>query len=75
MKLIKIKLIPRSSKNEIVGEMEDGTIKVKLKAPPTHGEANKSLIQFLSKNWKMPKSKIEIVRGKTSRLKTIKLHG
>ncbi|HBU06571.1 MAG TPA: YggU family protein [Candidatus Magasanikbacteria bacterium] len=73
MKIIKIKVTPRSSKNEIVETMSDGTIKIKLKAPPVDGEANKELIKFLSTEWKIPKSKIKIVKGQTSRTKTIEI--
>jgi len=70
MKKITVKITPRASKNEIVGELA-GMLKIKLKAPPVDGEANKELIKFLSKEWKIPKSKIKIVKGLTSRTKTI----
>jgi len=73
-KIIKIKVIPRSSKNEIVGEMADGTLKIKLKAPPVDGEANNALIEFLAKEWGISKNSIEILSGKTGRNKTIKIN-
>ena len=73
MKTIKLKITPRASKNEIVGKMSDGILKIKLKAPPVDGEANKELIKFLSKEWKIPKSKLEIISGKTSKIKIIKI--
>ena len=69
----KIKVLPRSSKNEIVGELPDGTLKIKLKAPPVDGEANTELIKFLSKQWKIPKSKIKILKGKTSKTKLVQI--
>jgi len=69
----KIKALPRSSKNEIVGELPDGTLKIKLKAPPVDGEANKELIKFLSKEWKIPKSNIKILKGKTNKTKLIEV--
>ncbi len=71
MKTIKVKITPCSSKNEIAEEMSDGTIKIKLKAPPVDGEANAELIKFLSKEWKIPKSNIEIKSGKTSKNKVL----
>lgn len=71
MKTIKVKITPCSSKNEITEEMSDGTIKIKLKAPPVDGEANAELIKFLSKEWKIPKSNIEIKSGKTSKNKVL----
>jgi uncharacterized protein (TIGR00251 family) len=73
-KKITIKVLPRSSKNEIVaGGAEDGLIKVKLTASPVDGEANEALIKFLSNFWNIPKSKIQIVKGKTSRNKIIEI--
>lgn len=71
MKTIKVKITPCSSKNEIAEEMSDGTIKIRLKAPPVDGEANEELIKFLSKEWKIPKSNIIIKSGKTSKNKTL----
>ena len=46
MKKLTLKITPRSSKNEIVGELANGIIKIKLKAPPVDDEANKELIKF-----------------------------
>ncbi|MFH1946724.1 MAG: DUF167 domain-containing protein [Candidatus Magasanikbacteria bacterium] len=69
----KIKVLPRSSKNEIVGKLPDGTLKIKLKAPPVDGEANTELIKFLSKEWKVPKSSIKILKGLTSKIKLIEI--
>jgi uncharacterized protein len=73
MKKLTLKITPRSSKNEIVGELANGIIKIKLKAPPVDDEANKELIKFLSREWKIPKSKIVILKGKISRIKVIEL--
>ncbi|OGH59858.1 MAG: hypothetical protein A2725_02475 [Candidatus Magasanikbacteria bacterium RIFCSPHIGHO2_01_FULL_33_34] len=72
-KKISIKIIPRSSQNKIVGELENGILKIKLTAAPVNGEANKELIKFLSKEWNIPKSKIKIAQGETSRNKIIEI--
>jgi uncharacterized protein (TIGR00251 family) len=69
-KRFNIKLIPRASRNEMV-EMPDGTLKVRLTAPPVDGAANEALIAFLSDTWDIPKSSIRIVSGLTSRNKVI----
>jgi len=69
---ISIKVLPRSSKNEII-KMADGTLKVKLKAPPVEGRANEALIEFLSGEWNLPKSKIEIKKGLSSKNKIIEI--
>ena len=72
--IIKIKLIPRSSRNEIIGK-ENDVIKIKLTAPPVEGKANKALVSFLAKKLGVPKRDIEIVSGERSREKFLKING
>lgn len=67
--LISLKIVPNSSKNCIV--IEDGFIKVKVTAQPIENKANKALIEFLSKEFKIPKTSITIVRGDTAKEKTL----
>ncbi len=67
--IIKLKISPNASKNEII-KTEEG-VKVKITAQPVDGKANKALIEFLSKHFKIPKSSIEILRGETSKEKTL----
>ncbi len=67
--IIKLKISPNASKNEII-KTEEG-VKVKITAQPIDGKANKALIEFLSKHFKIPKSSIEILRGETSKEKTL----
>jgi uncharacterized protein (TIGR00251 family) len=70
--IFNVRVIPRSSKSEIVGE-HDGDLKVKLSSPPVDGKANKELIKILSKELKIAKSNIEIISGETSKTKQIKI--
>ena len=67
--IVKIKIVPNSSKNDII--LEDEFIKVKVTAQPIENKANKALIEFLSKSFKVPKTNIEIIKGDTSKEKTI----
>lgn len=67
--IIKLKIVPNSSKNEII--LEDEFIKVKVTALPIENKANKALIEFLSKQFKIPKTKIYILKGETSKEKTV----
>lgn len=67
--IIKIKIVPNSSKNDIV--LEDEFIKIKVTAQPIENKANKALIEYLSKTFKVPKTSLEILRGETSKEKTI----
>ena len=67
--IIKLKISPNASKNEII--KTDTEIKVKITAQPIENKANKALIEFLSKQFKIAKSNIEIVKGETSKEKTL----
>ena len=56
----------------IAGQHGDA-LKIKLKAPPVDGAANKMCIQYLAKCLKIPKSSIEIISGHSSRTKRLLL--
>ena len=66
---LQIKVIPNSSKNEII--FEQNFVKIKLTAPPVENKANKALIEFLAKKLKTAKSNIQIIKGETSKEKTL----
>ena len=67
--ILTLKIAPNASKNEII-KSEDG-IKLKITAQPIDGKANKAVVEYLSKLFKIPKTSIEIIRGETSKEKTI----
>lgn len=67
--VVRLRIVPNSSKNEIV--LEDEFIKVKVTAQPIENKANKALVEFLSKQFKVPKTSIEILKGDTSKEKTL----
>ncbi|MGI5912448.1 MAG: DUF167 domain-containing protein [Syntrophomonadaceae bacterium] len=71
---VEVKVQPRSSRNQIVGE-QNGVLKVKLTAPPIEGEANRALINFLAVYLKIPRKDISLIRGETSRNKLIEIKG
>jgi uncharacterized protein (TIGR00251 family) len=72
--LIHVKVLPRSSMNQVVGK-EDEVFKIKLKAAPVAGEANKSLVNFFSKKLGISKKDVVIVSGERSRQKLIRIYG
>lgn len=72
--IIKVKLIPRASTNQISGR-EGDVYKVRITAAPVEGKANQALLELLSKRLGVPKSKIEIVSGGRSRLKSVRVDG
>jgi len=71
---LQIKVIPSSSKDCIAGWLDD-TLKVKVKAPPERGKANKAVIKTLEKTLGLAKGSIDISSGTTSTLKIIEISG
>ena len=71
--VIKIKIVPASSKNKIVG-VYNNALKIAITAPPVEGKANKKCITYLAKYFDVAKSKIEIISGQTSKNKLIKIY-
>ncbi|MDP8217105.1 MAG: DUF167 domain-containing protein [Candidatus Theseobacter exili] len=63
------------SKQQGVEMLLDGTIKVRLQAPPVEGKANKALIDYLSKLFGIKKSAISIHKGEKSRNKKCFIYG
>lgn len=72
MARLQVKVKP-NAKQQQVTEAEDGSLTIRLQSPPTDGKANKELIALLSKRYGVPKSKITIKSGLTSRHKSIDL--
>lgn len=58
-----IRVTPRSRKTEFGGLMENGTLRVRVAAPPVEGKANAALVKFLSKVLGVRRNRIEIVAG------------
>jgi uncharacterized protein (TIGR00251 family) len=72
--LLAIKLQPRSSVNQI-GEALGKELKVKVCAPPVDSAANEALLRLLAEKLHCAKNQLELVRGHTSRHKTVKVYG
>lgn len=70
---VKIKVIPKAPKTEIVEEMADGTLKIRVAAPPEKGKANAELQKFLAKYFQTSKDNIVIISGKTDPLKLVRI--
>lgn len=66
-----VRVTTRASKNQIVGALSDGTIKIRIAATPTEGQANEELINYLSDVLGVAKSRIELVAGNAGRDKLI----
>jgi len=76
---IRVRVAPRAAANRVAGIAADGAggrlLKLQVTAPPDGGKANKAVIALLAGEWKVAKSAIDIVRGKTERTKTLIVSG
>ena len=72
--IFNVKVIPRASRSELVGE-QDGTLRVRIAAPPVDGAANEELIRLLAKTLEVKPGAVTIVSGQASRLKRIAVKG
>lgn len=52
-------------------KISEGEYKVKLTAPPARGKANDMLIKVLAEHFDVPKSSLNIVGGKSARIKMV----
>ena len=66
----KIRLQPRSSKNQVAGLYGD-QVKINLTAPPVDNAANKACAAFLAGLLSVSKSSVSIVSGFTGRNKQV----
>jgi len=69
-----VKVQPHAGRSRIEG-FKDGCLRVKVNAPPEKGKANRELISLLSQALKISRGSIDIVRGITSRTKTVAVSG
>lgn len=65
-----VKVIPKASKTELAGTDALGFLRVRLKARPEKGEANRALVEFVSKALG---SRVRLVRGASGRMKTLEM--
>jgi uncharacterized protein len=72
--LLSVKLQPRASANEI-GDALGSELRIKVTAPPVDAAANEALVKLLAQQLDCPRNRVDLLRGHTSRHKTIKLHG
>lgn len=69
-----IRVQPRANRNSVeIGA--DGTVRVRVTAPPDRGKANDAVVKLLADRLRVSKSAIRIIRGHTSRNKVIQVNG
>jgi hypothetical protein len=66
-----VRITPRASRNQIIGVLNDGTIKVHLASEPSDEELNVELVDYLAEVLGVPRSRVEIVAGENGRDKLV----
>ena len=70
---ITVKVIPKSSRTELAGQLPDGTWRVRVAAAPDKGKANRELCAFLATHFGVARSRVQILSGEASHLKRIRI--
>ncbi|WP_407495374.1 DUF167 domain-containing protein [Pseudooceanicola sp. MF1-13] len=70
---VAVRVTPKAARNRIVAE--DGAIRVYTTTVPEDGKANASVTKLLAKAMGVPKSRLELIRGQTSRDKVFRVIG
>jgi uncharacterized protein (TIGR00251 family) len=71
---LQTRIHPGARKNAITGT-HNAALKISLTTPPIEGRANEALIAFLADQLRIPKSRIALITGTTSRSKTLRITG
>ncbi len=69
----RVKVIPKSARNEVAGTLADGTLKLKIAAVPEKGKANAELCAFLAGEFQVPRNRVEVIAGRTSPIKVVRV--
>src|SRR4051812_25627355 len=72
--ILSLKVQPRASKNEILGEF-GAELKIRVTAPPVDSAANEAVVEFLANRLGCPKRDVELIKGQTSRHKRVLIRG
>jgi hypothetical protein len=70
----RVRVAPRASKIEAAGE-HGGALKVRVAAPPVGGAANEELARFLARAFGVPTRAVEILGGRSSKTKLVRVEG
>ncbi len=74
MARLTVKVHPRARRTALAGRLGDAW-KLALGAPPVDGKANEECIRFFAELADVPKSRLRIVSGATSRMKVVEVEG
>ena len=70
---VELRVQPRARRTALA--MTGGALKASVTAPPEDGKANDAVIALLSQEWRLPKSAFAVIKGATTRAKTLSVAG
>lgn len=70
---ILVRVRPHAARSELTGILEDGSLKIAIAAPAEDGRGNTMLMKFLGQQFGVSASLVEILSGKTARLKLVRI--
>ena len=71
---LSVRVHPGAKRNAIAG-IYAGALKVSITAPATDGRANDALIAFIAERLEVPRARVSLIAGPTSRSKTLRITG
>ncbi|NQV04219.1 MAG: DUF167 domain-containing protein [Candidatus Omnitrophica bacterium] len=72
MKIIKLKVITRARKEEVL-KIRENEYRIKVSCPPEKGKANQRIIELVSERLGVRKNRVRIVSGETNNRKIIEI--
>ncbi|MCW9089184.1 MAG: DUF167 family protein [Gammaproteobacteria bacterium] len=71
--ILQVRVQPRASRDEIVGPYGEGSLKVRISAPPVDGKANQHLLKFIARAFGVTRSQVALLKGSTGRDKQLEI--
>ena len=73
--MVTVRVVPRSDREAVEGVDAEGTVRVRVSAPPVEGAANKAVLKLVARELGVPRSAVVLVGGARSRHKRLRIEG
>ncbi len=71
--VLQLRVRPGAQRTQWKSVMADGSIKIDIAAPPEDGEANATLLRFLSRELDVPMAQLDLLTGHTAKQKRVRI--
>ncbi len=71
--ILNLRIQPKASRDAFIGPYGEDEYKIAITAPPVDGKANSHLLKFVAKRFGLPASQVQLIAGKSSRSKRLRL--